>query len=88
MKSLAILSVVLLSACSTVVPVKQDFPIAPEVLLEKCPDLITVEDGKTSMRDMLKVVVQNYATYYQCAEKSQGWQEWYKEQKKIYESVK
>jgi hypothetical protein len=37
---------------------------------------------------MLKVVIQNYATYYQCAEKTQGWQDWYTEQKKVFEGAK
>lgn len=88
MKRLAILSVVFLTACSSLYPVKQDFPEAPKVLLDPCPDLMTIDDGKSTMRDMLKVVIQNYATYYQCADKNSGWQKWYKEQKQIYEGVK
>lgn len=83
MKYLALVCLVLLSGCFTV-PVKQEFPVAPQVLLEKCPDLLVIDDGKNSLRDMLKVVIQNYATYYQCAEKTHGWQDWYNEQKKIY----
>lgn len=88
MKRLAILSVIFLSACSSLYPVKQDFPEASKVLMEPCPDLMTIDDGKSTMRDMLKVVIQNYATYYQCADKNAGWQKWYKEQKQIYEGVK
>ena len=88
MKRLALLCVVFLSACSTLYPVKQEFPEAPKVLMETCPDLSTIDDGKNSLRDMLKTVIQNYATYYQCAEKNKGWQDWYKEQKKIYNGVK
>lgn len=84
MKLLAIVPVVLLTACGSLYPVKQEFPVAPEALLQKCPDLMVIDDGKNSLRDMLKVVIQNYATYYQCAEKTSGWQEWYKEQKKIF----
>lgn len=77
-----------LTACSTTVPVKQEFPVAPQILFERCPDLMQIDDGKNSLREMLKVVIQNYATYYQCAEKTHGWQQWYKDQKKIYEDVK
>lgn len=88
MKVLAILPVVMLSACSTLYPVTQEFPVAPEALLQRCPDLMLIDDGKNSLRDMLKVVIQNYATYYQCAEKTHGWQEWYDKQKKIFEGVK
>jgi hypothetical protein len=77
---------ILLTGCTTAVPVKQEFPVAPAVLLERCPDLLTIDDGKNSLRDMLKIVIQNYALYYQCAEKTHGWQDWYTEQRKIYNS--
>ena len=84
MKYILLSLALLLTACSTPVPVKQQFPVAPAVLLERCPDLMTIDDGKNSMRDMLKIVIQNYALYYQCAEKTHGWQDWYTEQKKIF----
>jgi hypothetical protein len=83
----AVAAVLALTACSTPVPVRQQFPVAPQMLLERCPDLLTIDDGKNSMRDMLKVVIQNYSLYYQCAEKTHGWQDWYSEQKKIHESA-
>ena len=38
--------------------------------------------------ELLTTVVDNYGTYYQVVEKLKGWQEWYVEQKKIFESVK
>lgn len=88
MRSILLAStLVLLMACSPV-PVKPEFPAAPQVLQERCPDLQQIDDGKNSLREMLKVVIQNYATYYQCAEKTHGWQDWYKDQKKIYNDVK
>ena len=85
MKQLVLVAALFLVGCSTTVPVKQEFPVAPAILLEKCPDLMTIDDGKNSLREMLKVVIQNYALYYQCAEKTHGWQEWYNEQRKIYD---
>ena len=88
MKYVLLSLALLLSACSTSVPVRQPFPVAPAALLERCPDLLTIDDGKNSMRDMLRVVIQNYALYYQCAEKTHGWQDWYGQQKKIHESVR
>lgn len=87
MKLLALAAVLFLAACSTPVPVKQQFPVAPQMLLERCPDLLTIDDGKNSMRDMLKVVIQNYSLYYQCAEKTHGWQDWYGQQKRIHEGA-
>lgn len=87
MKATLIALALLLAGCSTPVPVRQQFPVAPQMLLERCPDLLTIDDGKNSMRDMLKVVIQNYSLYYQCAEKTHGWQDWYGEQKRIHESA-
>ena len=83
MKYLLLSLVILLSACSTVVPVKQKFPEAPAKLMTKCPNLKTVEGEKVSITDLLKVVVENYSTYYQCAVVTDGWQEWYQIQKII-----
>ena len=88
MKYAVIVLALMLTGCTTVVPVKQQFPVAPAILLERCPDLLQIDDGKNSLRDMLKTVIQNYALYYQCAEKTHGWQQWYTDQKKIYEEVK
>ena len=80
-----------LSACSmfqTVVPVERHFPDVPKVLLEKCNELKTVQGNKVSITDMLKIVVENYSMYYECSTKVEGWQEWYVEQKKIFDGVK
>ena len=38
--------------------------------------------------ELLTTVVDNYGTYYEIREKLIGWQTWYVEQKKIWESVK
>jgi len=78
---------VLLAACTATMPVKQKFPDAPKELFEKCPQLLTIEDGTTSITDILKVVVKNYQTYYACAVTAEGWTDWYKVQKDIYNGV-
>ena len=84
MKKIVILAL-LLSGCSTVVPVKAKFPDAPEMLMSKCPALEKVkEDAKLS--DIATNVSNNYTTYYECAVLVQGWQDWYKIQKHIYEN--
>lgn len=88
MRYLLIAVAVLLSACSTTVPVKQKFPDAVPALTEKCSDLKKIEGDKVSITAMLKVVVENYTLYYECSSKVDGWNEWYTEQKKIYEEVK
>ena len=87
MKYLILSLSILLSACSTTVPVKQKFPEAPAKLMTKCPDLKTVQGSNVPITDVLKVVVENYTTYYQCAVITDSWQEWYQIQKKISEQA-
>jgi hypothetical protein len=88
MKILSLLVVVLISGCSFLVPVKANFPSAPDILKERCENLMTIEGTGVSITDMLKTVVNNYALYYECSAKVDGWNEWYEEQKRIFESVK
>ena len=76
-----------LTACSTVVPVVAKFPEAPRLGLGVCPQLQTVEDG-VKLSDLTKTVTINYGTYYECAVKSDQWNEWYQIQKRIFEGVK
>ena len=48
-------------------------------------------DGTTSSvkaSELLETVVDNYGTCLETAEKLRGWQEWYRTQKKIFESLK
>ena len=83
-----LLLILLLAGCSTVVPVKQKFPNATPELMKKCESLKKIEGDKVAITDMLKVIVQNYSLYYECSTKVDGWQDWYNEQKKIFDSVK
>jgi 3-deoxy-D-manno-octulosonate 8-phosphate phosphatase KdsC-like HAD superfamily phosphatase len=87
MKYLAILSAILLTACTSV-PIAPKFPDAPQVLKDKCEQLRKIEGDRVAITEMLKVVIHNYTLYYECSTKVEGWQEWYNTQKKIYESVK
>jgi hypothetical protein len=88
MRILVIGLVVLLSGCLTSVPVKQKFPSVPNVLVEKCESLKKVEGNQVAITEMLKVIVHNYGLYYECSTKVDGWNEWYSDQKRIYDSVK
>lgn len=88
MKYLALIITTLLVGCSTAVPIKPTFPEVPQVLKEKCENLKKIEGDKVAITEMLKVVIQNYTLYYECSTKVDGWQDWYTEQKKIYETVK
>lgn len=86
MKKISLLAVLLLTGCSTVVPVKAKFPDAPEMLMTKCPALSQVkEDAKLS--EIATSVTNNYTSYYECSVLVQGWQDWYNIQKHIYEKA-
>jgi hypothetical protein len=88
MKSLVIALVLLLSACSTTVPVTAKFPAAPGTLVqEPCQELKKLND-EAKLSDVAKTVTVNYSEYYMCAVKLEAWQRWYKEQKVIYEGLK
>jgi len=78
----------LITACSTAVPLTQKFPEVPDMLMEKCPELKTIQGEKVSIVDFTKVVSENYTTYYQCVGRTDAWIDWYNQQKKIWEDTK
>lgn len=86
-KILLFCTVLLMSGCSTTVPVKQKFPEAPNVLLEKCEPLETIDKPNIVFSEFLKVVTNNYTKYHTCSNLLNAWQEWYVEQKKIFDEV-
>jgi hypothetical protein len=77
----------LLAACSTAVPLTQSFPQAPDMLMEKCPELKIIVGEKVTIVDFTKTVSENYVTYYQCAGRTDAWIDWYNQQKKIWEDA-
>lgn len=87
MKYLLLLSL-LLTGCSTVVPVTVKFPDAPPELLVDCEDLEKVPADTKQLSVTSETVVRNYGRYHKCRSKVDAWQEWHTEQKKIFESVK
>ncbi len=87
MKYAILLVSLLLSACSTTVPVTAKFPEAPEKILVPCPNLQKLKDD-AKLSDIAKTVTVNYSTYYDCAVKHDALIEWYRVQKKIYEGIR
>ena len=87
MKYLSIMLLLCLSACTTV-PITAEFPVAPEVLMVKCPELKTIAGEKVTIVDFTRTVTENYTTYYECAAQTEAWQEWYTRQKQIWGEVK
>ena len=87
MKFLLPIFIILLTGCSTVVPVKQKFPPATQSLMIACPDLTEVKETE-KLSDVLSVVTKNYSEYHQCRFKVDAWIEWHKQQKQISDSIK
>jgi hypothetical protein len=83
----ALFLVLLLTGCSTTVPVTVKFPEPPGLQsMRACPDLVKLEqDAKLS--DVVKTITVNYTEYYQCAVKLDAWQEWYQKQKIIFQGL-
>ena len=78
----------LLTGCSTVVPVTNTVPNAPsDIALVRCPQLQKIADD-AQLSDVAKTVTVNYGTYYECAVKTDAWIEWYQKQKIIFDNIK
>jgi len=82
-----LLIALLLSGCSTVVPVVAKFPDAPgKGAMTACPALQKLKDD-AKLSDVANTVTVNYSTYYECAVRADAWQEWYAVQKIIFEKA-
>lgn len=87
MKYIVILALAL-SGCSTVVPVTQKWPPAPGLQsTQPCAELQRL-DPKAQLSDVARVVTDNYLQYHVCAVKLEAWQEWYQQQKIIFEGLR
>jgi hypothetical protein len=85
---LIVFSLLTLTACSTPVPVKPKFPGVPQELVTSCPDLGMIDPNTTKLSDVVYAVADNYANYQECKIKVDGWLDWYKTQRSIYEGIK
>jgi hypothetical protein len=86
MKYTALLIPFLLAGCLAT-PVKRNFPEVPAELKVACPDLQKVKD-EAKLSDIISTVSSNYTQYHECRSKVDAWNEWYKNQKDIFDSVK
>ena len=88
MKYALLLTAVLLTGCSTVVPVTAKFPDPPgKNAMERCPNLQKLKDDP-ALSDVARTVTINYGTYYECAVKTDAWIEWYQKQQQIFNNIK
>lgn len=78
----------LITGCSTTVPVTVKFPDAPASLMEPAESLkLLDEEPKPQLSDILENTAENAGRYYALREKYKGWQNWYQEQRKIFEGA-
>lgn len=83
-----IISISLLTACATAVPVVMKFPPPPgEPVTTACPPLQQLPNSVT-LSDISRNITTNYTAYYECAVRVTAWKEWYEVQKKIFEDMK
>ena len=88
MKTTVLALTLLLSGCTTVVPVTQTWPEPPGLQsMQSCPELQRLE-AAPQLSDVARTVTLNYAQYYSCLVKLEAWQEWYKQQQLIHKGLK
>lgn len=83
-----IVSLALCLAGCTSVPVIPNWPDVPKELLETCPDLKTVDPKNDKLSTVLDTVADNYKEYYGCKDKVDDWTTWYREQQKLWKTLK
>lgn len=83
MKTNLILATLILSGCTTTMPITTSFPTPPDVLMESCGPLNTINKEKVLLDEFLKTVLSNYEKYHMCADLVKNWQDWYKLQQTI-----
>lgn len=88
MKIKILLLCLLISGCTTAVPVTpQKFPEVPDKLMQECPNLPEHQMSE-EFDKLISKISENYAEYYKCQVKVKHWIIWYNEQKKNYNSIK
>jgi hypothetical protein len=94
MKLIVLILPFFLIGCSTTtgVPIQPKFPdafvVGDKKEIPKCPPLKEQGGDNIPITEFLKTIVHNYGLYYKCSDYVDGWNNWYTEQKKIYEKVK
>jgi hypothetical protein len=79
-----LLIVLLLSACSTVVPVKQTFPELPPEISQPCKNLLLLDGPTVTLSKLTEIVAKNYGLHHECSAQVDSLLKWHQEQKKIF----
>ena len=89
-KNISLIIMLIPAACAPQpVPVKISFPSVPDTLLQPAPDLVPMnKDSHNQLSNMIQNANTNYGLYRELSIKYNAWQEWYIQQKKIFDDVK
>lgn len=77
----------LLSGCLAT-PVQRNFPTAPADLMKPVPQLQSLPPDTKDLDQMLLNINHNYSLYHELGIRVEAWQQWYREQKQIFDAVK
>ena len=83
-----ILVAIILAGCSTTVPVARKFPEADPYMMEPAAELKTLPPDTVDLDKLITNSTENYGEYRKLVQRYQMWQEWYRQQKELFESVK
>jgi hypothetical protein len=87
MKLVIICIAFLIAGCTTPVPIAVKFPTPPDVLMQKCGPLNTIDKDQVLLSEFMQTVRSNYEKYHNCADLILEWQAWYNEQKVLYDNL-
>lgn len=88
MKVLLLSLALVLSGCTSVVPVTQTWPEAPGLQSQQPCQPLQQLGPQTSLSEVAKTVAANYSEHYNCVLKLEAWQEWYAKQQLIHQGLK
>lgn len=80
-------SICLMAAGCSTVPVKVELIPAPELLTQKCPELLTIDEKTVSLPKLMETVAKNYTRYHECSLRHSAMVEWYERYRTIINGV-
>lgn len=88
MKTALLALTLLLTGCSTVVPVTSKWPEPPGLQsVQPCGELQQLPNNPT-LSQVAETINKNYTQYYTCVIKLEAWQQWYLQQQIIHKDLK
>lgn len=87
MRYFALIILLLLSGCGTLLPVANKLPELPQELNVSCSKLKTIDGDTATLSKLMNTVTDNYTQYHECAKNNNALIEWYTKQYKVFNNV-